>query len=97
MQFTPNSNGDGSLQITITLDADDLAVLGQNSAAPGSSPTALSATTFAWGKTDYCVSCKDNNRYTIETYGDIAANIEAAATCFKQTGDPSYGLSKGSC
>jgi hypothetical protein len=90
MKFTPSAMEDGSLQITIVLTAGDLAALQQPSSKN-------SVSGFSWGKTDYCVSCKDNNRYTIETYGDIAANIEAAATCLKQTGDPSYGLSKGSC
>jgi hypothetical protein len=90
MKFTPSAMEDGVLQITIVLTAEDLVETHQNSSNS-------SANDLSWGKTDYCVSCKDNNRYTIETYGDIAANIEAAATCLKQTGDPSYGLSKGSC
>jgi hypothetical protein len=54
------------------------------------------------GKTDYKVTCsadKANPKqcFTIETYGDIAANIEAAATCTKHFSHPGYGLSKGSC
>ncbi|MQG92024.1 hypothetical protein [Pseudomonas sp. MN1F] len=90
MKFTPTALDDGSLQINIILSTEELAALDRSAPNPNMG-------TLSWGKTDYCVSCKDGSRYTIETYGDIAANIEAAATCLKTTGDPSYGLSKGSC
>ena len=100
MKYTSSKNGNGTLQMTITLDADDLAIFEKSAASDKNKDiplSSISATEFSWGKTDYCVSCNDGNRYTIETYGDIAANLEAAATCLKVSGDPSYGLSKGSC
>ena len=88
MKFEPKKLDDGSLQVTIKLTPDEVTSLPKS---------AGNSQLLSWGKTDYCVTCKNENKYTIETYGDIAANIEAAATCFKETGDPSYGLSKGSC
>lgn len=89
MKFEPKSLNDGSLQITIKLSPDELKRLG-----PASVPGIES---WPWDKTDYCVTCKGERKYTIATYGDIAANIEAAATCMKETGDPSYSLRKGAC
>ncbi|BBN53990.1 hypothetical protein TRE132_21150 [Pseudomonas chlororaphis subsp. aurantiaca] len=88
MKFSPTALDDGSLEVIIVLSPNEL----EQITSPNNGNTSI-----LWEKTDYCVSCKGNNYYTIETYGDIAANIEAAATCLKQTGDPSYGLSKGSC
>lgn len=88
MRFDPKKMDDGSLQFTVTLDASELEALKADKAA---------GLAGFWGKTDYCVTCNNNRKYQIETYGDIAANIEAAATCMKETGNPSYGLSKGQC
>lgn len=85
----PKKLDDGSLQITLTLSPADVQRLGSGS-LPGVS-------SWPWDKTDYCVTCKGDRKYTIETYGDIAANIEAAVTCLKETGDPSYSLRKGAC
>ncbi len=53
-------------------------------------------------KTHYRVRCTADKKepkqcFTIETYGDIAANVEAAATCQKEFGHPGFGLSSGKC
>lgn len=89
MKFEPTRLEDGSLRITVTVPPDKFHSLAANAGEANN--------LNFWQKTDYCVSCKGDLRYTIETYGDIAANIEAAITCMKATGDPSYGLSKGRC
>ena len=88
MKFEPKKLEDGSLHIAVTLTSDEVKSFQKSDE---------SKNLLAWGKTDYCVSCKNGKRYTIETYGDIAANFEAALTCLRETGDPSFGLSKGSC
>lgn len=85
MKFESRKLEDGALQVTVTLPKESQEMLGN------------SATNGFFDKTDYCVTCHGGKKYTIEAYGDIAANIEAAATCLKQVGDPSYGLSKGRC
>ena len=88
MKFEPKKLDDGSLQITMILSPVELDKL----------PIASGdISLMGWEKTDYCVTCNNNQKYTIETYGDIAANIEAAVVCYKETGNPSYGLSKGRC
>ena len=48
--------------------------------------------TGIFDKVEYCVTCGDRS-----TRGDIAANIEAAATCLTRTGNPSYSLRVGRC
>tara|TARA_B100000315_G_C14118536_1_gene381432 strand:- start:108 stop:362 length:255 start_codon:yes stop_codon:yes gene_type:complete len=84
MEFNSKLNKDGGFTITIEMSAEDVDNLNNNN--------------IEWGKTDYCVTCRGNDeKYTIQTYGDIAANIEAAATCLARTGNPSYGLDKGRC
>lgn len=89
MNFEPKKLEDGSLQIAITIAPEELDFLDAR--------TSRAAIMSSFGKTDYCVTCHGDLKYTIECYGDIAANIEAAAVCFKETGNPSYALSKGSC
>ena len=90
MHFSSEASQDGGLKITVDLSKEDIEKL----------KSAVS-TNILWGKTDYCVTCHDNfgkeYTYTIECYGDIAANIEAAATCMKEVGSPSYALRKGHC
>lgn len=92
MNFEPKRLDDGSLQVTVTISPDEVKQLGSQDTA---------ARDFRFGKTDYCVTCRDDQgreyKYTIETYGDLAANFEAAVTCTKEVGNPSYKLSKGSC
>lgn len=92
MDFESKGLVGGSLQMTITLSPEEVKDL--SGRADGVEP-------LAWGKTDYCVNCSNsvnhNDRFTIESYGDIAAAVEAAATCLARTGDPSFGMSKGKC
>ncbi|RYF98748.1 MAG: hypothetical protein EOO07_37730 [Chitinophagaceae bacterium] len=89
MRIDSKGLDDGSLEVKIIFEPNEIDEF--NWASP------KSTTTTTWGKTDYCISCRDGKSYTIETYGDIAAGIEAAATCFKVSGDASFGLRKGSC
>lgn len=73
--------------------------LGVHALACSANSDALSPAikSWPWDKTDYCLTWKGNRKYNIECYRDIAANIEAAAACMKETGDPSYFVKKGKC
>jgi hypothetical protein len=92
----------GGMEFTIRMDADEWRnhqkQIKEHNSKIEESASDTHALAFPWERVKYCVTCSaDRSRHTIEAYGDIAANAEAASTCLTRTGDPSYSMHDGDC